>query len=323
MTDIRRLRDASGPAWSTFAGQSFMGRLDDGARHTHRFIGQIERLAALLDECADGLVHAQRLMKQSQELIIQYNLVVRDGWVHCPDEFDPESEPPHPDAPLTRRDIFEDRMSGFMQVQDLVDGLCVTIVGLIERLGTAEKEGWNDLYFTAGDFVVGETAELVRWFESQGVTEVGRRAASKVEWLGLASKYDDGSWQSTFYKQQAHSQDWAALSARNSVANWGLAARVLKVGGRLLTPIGITYSLYEGDPLDKAIFVNGVGLATGLVLAALVPGPGWVAVGVAAVGGYFVSQWADKEYDESQSARQKLLNSGPGLDPGPARIRGR
>lgn len=72
--DIRRVRDAVGPAWSTFAGQSFMGRLDDGARHTHRFIGQIERLAALLDECADGLVHSQRLMKQVQELIIQYDL---------------------------------------------------------------------------------------------------------------------------------------------------------------------------------------------------------------------------------------------------------
>jgi hypothetical protein len=218
--DIRRVRDAVGPAWSTFAGQSFMGRLDDGARHTHRFIGQIERLAALLDECADGLVHAQRLMKQAQELIIQYNLVVRDGWVHCPDEFDPESEPPHPDAPLTRRDIFEDRMSGFMQVQDLIEDLSRTLVGLLERLGTAEQQDWNDLYLSAGDFVVGGTAEVVRWFEGKDIAEASRRTASKAEWLDLARKYDDGSWQSTFYKQQAQAQDWAGLSARNSEPTW-------------------------------------------------------------------------------------------------------
>lgn len=156
--------------------------------------------------------------------------------MHCPDEWDPENEPPHPDAPLTRRDIFEDRMSGYMQVQDLIERLSVTLVGLIERLSTAEKEDWDDLYLTAGDFVVGETAAVVRWFESRDIAEVSRRTASKTEWLDLASRYDDGSWQSTFYRQQAQSQDWAGLSARNSVATLGMAVRVLKVGGWILTP---------------------------------------------------------------------------------------
>jgi hypothetical protein len=322
VADIRRLRDASGPAWSTFAGQSFMGRLDDGARHTHRLIGGIERLAVLLDECADGLVHAQRLMRQVQELVIQYNLVVRDGWVHCPEEFDPESEPPHPDAPLTRRDIFEDRMSGYVQVHDLVEELSLTLVRLLERLSAAERDDWDDLYFSAGDFVVDETAEVVRWFERNDLAEASRRTASKAEWLDLARKYDDGSWQSTFYRKQAQAQDWAGLPARNSVANLRIAVRVLKAGGWLLTPVGVAYSLYEGDPLDKAIFVNGVGLAAGLVLAALVPGPGWIAAGVAVAGAYFASQWAEHEYDDSQSARQKLLVLGDRLDPAPGRLRG-
>jgi hypothetical protein len=139
----------------------------------------------------------------------------------------------------------------------------------------------------------------------------------------LANKYDDGTWQSAFHKQQSQSQDWAGLAARNSVANLRMAARVLKTGGWLLSPVGVSYSLCEGDPLDKAIFVNGVGLATGLVLAALVPGPGWVAVGVAVAGAYFASQWAEEEYDDSQSARQKLQGQKSDLDPGPSRLRER
>jgi hypothetical protein len=312
VTEVRRVRDESAQVWCDLAGLSYGWRLNDGGRTSHRLLVQVERLAALLDECADGLGAAKELVAEAERLIGAHSLVVTDGWLFRPHGADPQNDPPHPSAPVDRSVIFEGRMEAYVRVETLMERAAQILLDLLDKLGRTGDEDWADLLFAAGDFVVDETAELAKWFRASALEDVERRAGWRADWLSQARRYDEGSWQSRFYRSQAQRQDWAALSARNAVETGRLTVRVLKVGGWLMTPVGLAYDIYTGEPPDKAVLVAGVSLAPALALA-VVPVAGWLAVGLAAGAaalGYFSGQRVGHWYDGTQSARVKLQLAG-------------
>jgi hypothetical protein len=308
VTGIRRVSHESEQVWCDLAGLSYVWRLNDGGRKSHRLLVKIERLAALLDECADGLDSAKKLVREAERLIGAHHLVVTDGWLFRPHATDPQNDPPHPSAPVDRTVIFEGRMEAFVRVETLMERAAQILLDLVEKLGRAGDEDWADLLFAAGDFVIDESAEVAKWFTASALRDVDRRAGWRAEWLSQARRYDEGSWQAKFYRGQAQRQDWAALSARNAVETGRLTVRVLKVGGWLMTPVGVAYDIYTGEPPDKAVLVAGVSIAPALALA-VVPVAGWLAVGAAAGAaaiGYFAGQRVGHWYDGAQSARVKL-----------------
>ena len=308
VTEIRRVRDESENVWCDLAGLSYLWRLDDGGRKTHRLQVQIERLAALLDECADRLGSAKELVREAERLVGAHHLVVREGWLFRPHAADPQNDPPHPSAPVDRSVIFEGRMEAYVRVETLMERAAQILLDLLDKLGKSGDEEWADLLFAAGDFVADETVVLAKWFENSALKDVQRRAGWQSEWLSQARRYDEGSWQANFYHEQARRQDWAALSSKNAVEAGRLTVRVLRAGSWVLTPVGIGYDIYTGEPPDKAVLVAGVSIAPTLALA-LVPVAGWLAVsaaaGAAAIG-YFAGQRAGHWYDGAQTARAKL-----------------
>jgi hypothetical protein len=307
--EIRRICDQSGRVWCDTAGLSFMSRLEDGGRATYRLLTRIERLASLLEECADGLQRAKDLVRQAGWAIDAHRLVVRDGWVFRPSPGDPENDPPHPSAQVSREAIWESRLEAYALVEKLMEQAAQIVLTLLRKLGKVGEDDWTDLAFAAGDFAVTGTDELVKWFKNRALKEADLRATWRAEWLAQADQYMDSTWQSEFYRQQAQRQHWAGLAARNAAENWRLTSRVLGGVGWLITPAGIAYDIYTGDPPDRAVFVGGVSILPGLALAAI-PVGGWLAVALTAAGaalgvpaGKIAGQW----YDDGQSARVKLI----------------
>src|SRR5690606_27091090 len=107
----------------------------------------------------------------------------------------------------------------------------------------------------------------------------------------------------------------------------GLAIKVLKPVGPLMTVAAIIYDVRSGHTARRAIFTAGVGGIGGAMGSAamaffMTNPPGWLLVFAGFIAGVLASQLAAPYiYEEYiMSSREKLLNSpgAPDIDPGAA-----
>jgi hypothetical protein len=157
---------------------------------------------------------------------------------------------------------------------------------------------WNQLTFVAGDLVKDNAAELV-----------DRHHGEQSGALALV------------LTRQPEPTPPLLTGARP----YGLTARVLTVGGPLLTLTGAAYAYYSGDPPQRVLLTTGMGLAAGGVATWALPViftniPGWaVALGATAFA-VIASEGAGWAYDDNRTARDKLLDATPSIDPGPQEL---
>jgi hypothetical protein len=117
---VRRARDDTADAWLDGSSLLFQFALASGGSSTHAFVTKIEKLATLLDDCAEQLAYARRQMSLAHEQVVANRLHLSNGRIHCPQEFDAENEPPM-GSPLTGAQIFQTRMDAYVEVGDMIE----------------------------------------------------------------------------------------------------------------------------------------------------------------------------------------------------------
>jgi hypothetical protein len=108
-------------------------------------------------------------------------------------------------------------------------------------------------------------------------------------------------------------------------SHYKLTARVLRVGGPVVTAVSVAYALGEDEPVEKVILTTGVAMVTTAGVLMILTGPAGWGAGAAAipavVAGKIFSDATGKWYDKhNRTALHKLLAVTPSLDPGPRRI---
>ncbi len=283
-------------AWEDSAGRAFAQDLVNGQRRMELFAAAIRKRAALLDEIAHTLEVAEGEMREAERLADLVHLPRQDGMIWPPNPNEGVDGRPENNTPEALNAYYQTRSETFDQIEELVEGAYTRIR---TRLIGNESYDWNQLTFLAGDLVKEEVGVLVRQRGGGAASDLplilrGRLDAPppilRPESLGLPRPY-------------------------------GLTTRVLTVGGGpILALAGVGYDLYSGDPPQKILITTGVGFGVGsgvwLIAVNLLGAPGWAAALASGVLGFLASERAGWAYDDSRSARDKLLDCTPDTNPG-------
>jgi hypothetical protein len=330
---VRRAKGHTAEAWLDGRSLLFLLALESGGRSAHAFVTKIEKLATLLDDCADQLAYARGQMSLAHEQVVANRLHMTEGWIHCPQEFDAENEPPM-GSPLTRAQIFQTRMDAYLEVDDMVERACQVTVELLDKVDHAWKTYWSTHAFTGGDFVVRETHALARWYEHRYLTDAKHARTWGNYWSDQARRWpplvDEGG---SIARNRAKEYRYSAMT-RQAGVRAGIAATALSRVSAVLLPVSITWAISEGTPPAKAVMSGGFGVLGGALGAAAVGsatgGIGWIAIGLGGFIGAFVGagagnlayDWLDPDGSWTpEPAWQKLLREDVDMDPGPRATR--
>jgi uncharacterized protein YukE len=290
------IRRARLEAWDDFAGRAFAARLAAGHMKMEAFAEAIRRRARLLDEIADVLEHAEAQMAEADRLADLAHLKNEGGWIWAPTPGESIDGQPENNTPEALDDYYVSRLDAYDRIEELVEDAYTKIQ---EKLVGDQSYDWNELTFHAGDFVKENAAELVHRHQGEQSGAVALVLTRRPEPTLLLT----------------------------GARPYGLTARVLTVGGPLLTLTGAAYAYYSGDPPQRILLTTGVGFAAGGVAAWALPAiftslPGWaVALGATAFT-VLASEGAGWAYDDNRTARDKLLDATPSLDPGAQELPG-
>jgi hypothetical protein len=287
---VAHIQRARLESWDDIAGRAFAGRLSAGQPKIDAFAAAIRRRADLLDEIAAVLEYVEGQMAAADELAEINHLRKEDGWIWAPMLGESRDGRPEDNMPEALRGYYLARREIYREVEELV-GSAYAKVG--EKLMGNESYDWNQLTFVAGDLVKEDVAELVRRHNPHH---------SSAVMLALTRKPTPSP---------------VATSARP----YGLTARVLTVGGPILTLTGAAYDLYSGSPPERVVLTTGVGLGAGAFAVWFIPEiiagpPAWAVAAGATAFAFLLSQGAGWVYDDGLTAREKLLNTTPDINPG-------
>ncbi|MEQ7123626.1 hypothetical protein ABN034_03790 [Actinopolymorpha sp. B11F2] len=254
------------------------------------FSAAIRRRADLLDEIADVLEYPEVQMAEADRLADVNRLRREGGWICAPMLGECIDGQPENNTPEALNGYFTARREIYRRVEELVEDAYVKVG---EKMIGDQSYDWNQWTFVAGDLVKESAAELVRQHDTHHSSAVAL----------LLSKRPAPSPVLTGHRP------------------YGLTARVLTVGGPILTLTGAAYDLCSGSPPQRVVLTTGVGVGAGastvwwLSRAAAGP-PGWAVALIVTGISFLASQGADWVYDNGRTARDKLLDTEQNLDPG-------
>ncbi len=330
---VRRARSDTADAWLDGSSLLFLFALESGGSSTHSFVTKIEELATLLDDCAEQLAYARKQMTLAYEQVVAHRLHLTDGWIHCPQEFDEENEPPM-GSPLTRAQVFQTRLDAYLVVEDMVEGACQITVELLDKVDHAWKTYWRTHAFTGGDLVVKETHALAQWYEHRYLTDAKHAHTWGNYWSDQGRNWrplpDAGD---RIARNRAKEYRYSAMTRRAGVRA-GIAATALNRVSAVLVPVGVMWAISEGTPPAKAVMSGGFSILGAATIAGITGlatgGLGWIAL-AGVVGGVTGAALGNGAYDwldpdgswTPEPAWQKLLREDVDLDPGPSGTKGK
>ena len=297
---VDHLLRARWDSWDDSAGRAFGENLANGRRKMDTFAGALRARAAMLDDIAAALEVAEAEMQEAVRLATIAQLTRRDGWIYAPSPRDPIDGQPESLTPDALIGYYNTRHAIYVQVEELAEAAYTRVRS--QLVGDSSYD-WNKLLFVAGDLVKENAKELIRRHGRVPVSGAGLLLSRQMSPAPLFSSY-------------------AAMSRP-----YGLTARVLMGAGPILTLVGAAYAVYSGEPPQRVVLTTGIAIGAGAMTMWLLPLifptiPVWVAAGGGTIAGVAVGEVSGLKYDGSRTARDKLLDNVPDLDPGRSELPG-
>jgi uncharacterized protein YukE len=281
-------------AWEDAAARAFAEQLRAGHRKAEELAEAIKKRADLLDEIANTLEQAEELMAEADRLATLGRLRREGGWIYAPAYGESVDAQPENNTPEALEAYYNSRLAIWEKVEALTEQAYEMVR---TKLIGDDSYDWNTLIFRAGDFVKETVSELV--------AEAKQTAVAATPLL-LARERPTPS----FLRLQA------------PAGHYGLTSRVLTAAGPILIVTGAAYELYRGNPPERVVLTTGVGLGGGPAALWFARALGfgsqpWTAAAITVVGSFFAAEVAGWAYDNTRTARDKLLRTTPDVDPGP------